>query len=107
MVTVYSPTSGFRSPLDSAKNAVQEFFEWFGELGFFLVRALRAALTPPFEFAELVHQFDELGAESLTLVALAGVATGIVLTLSTRVYIYPKTNQTGSIDQSSRPNSSQ
>lgn len=43
-----------------------------------------AAITPPYEIQEFVHEFDELGSKSLPLVALAGAATGVVLTLSTR-----------------------
>ena len=34
-------------PLPTAKNFVVWFFEWFGELGIFCGRLVRAALTPP------------------------------------------------------------
>lgn len=60
------------------------FFEWFGELGIFCGRLARAAVTPPFEFRELLRQMDEIGAKSLPLVALAGSAIGMVLSLHTR-----------------------
>jgi phospholipid/cholesterol/gamma-HCH transport system permease protein len=66
------------------KNPVVAFFEWFGDLGGFCGRLIWAAFTPPYEIQEFVHQFDELGSKSLPLVALAGAATGVVLTLSTR-----------------------
>jgi phospholipid/cholesterol/gamma-HCH transport system permease protein len=59
-------------------------FEWFGELGLFVIRILRAALTPPYEGKELLRQMDEIGAKSLPLVALAGGAIGVVLSLQTR-----------------------
>src|SRR6059036_2255514 len=59
-------------------------FEWFGELGIFMMRLLRAALVPPYEFRELLRQCDEIGSKSLPLVALAGAATGVVLSLETR-----------------------
>lgn len=59
-------------------------FEWFGEMGIFCVRLLRAALVPPYEFAEFIRQCDEIGSKSLPLVALAGAATGAVMTLQTR-----------------------
>jgi phospholipid/cholesterol/gamma-HCH transport system permease protein len=65
-------------------NWLVEFFEWFGHLALFCGRLIRSAVTPPYEIREFVHQFDELGSKSLPLVALAGAATGIVLTLSTR-----------------------
>ena len=42
---------------------------------------VRAALVPPYEFGELIRQCDEIGSKSLPLVALAGAATGVVLSL--------------------------
>jgi|SRR5215467_6770587 len=71
-----------RSP--SIKKSFVAFFEWFGDLGAFCGRLIWAACTPPYEIQEFVHQFDELGSKSLPLVALAGAATGVVMTLSTR-----------------------
>jgi phospholipid/cholesterol/gamma-HCH transport system permease protein len=47
----------------------------------FCWRMVRRAVTPPYEIRELVRQLDAIGAESLPLVALAGAATGIVLSL--------------------------
>src|SRR5438128_3023140 len=70
--------------LSATGDAVVKFFEWFGNLGIFCAQWVRAAFTPPYELREFVHQFDELGSKSLPLVALAGAATGIVVTLSTR-----------------------
>jgi phospholipid/cholesterol/gamma-HCH transport system permease protein len=58
--------------------------EWFGELGLFCGRLLRAVVVPPYEFGELWRQCDEVGSKSLPLVALAGAATGVVLSLQTR-----------------------
>ena len=69
---------------NSSKGFSNEFFEWFGELGIFFWRVVRAAVTPPFEFRELVRQLDEIGSKSLPLVALAGAATGVVLSLEAR-----------------------
>lgn len=63
---------------------VTNTLEWFGELGLFLGRIIRAALTPPYEGKELLRQMDEIGARSLPLVALAGGAIGVVLSLQTR-----------------------
>lgn len=60
------------------------FFEWFGELGMFCGSLMRAAFVPPFEGRELVRQMDAIGAQSLPLVALAGAATGVVLSLQGR-----------------------
>jgi phospholipid/cholesterol/gamma-HCH transport system permease protein len=59
-------------------------FEWFGDLGLFCVRLFRSAVAPPYEFRELLRQCDEIGSKSLPLIALAGAATGIVMSLQTR-----------------------
>jgi phospholipid/cholesterol/gamma-HCH transport system permease protein len=59
-------------------------FEWFGELGLFCLRLIRAAFTPPYEFRELLRQCDAIGALSLPLVSLAGAATGVVMSLQMR-----------------------
>jgi phospholipid/cholesterol/gamma-HCH transport system permease protein len=67
-----------------SKGPIAEFFEWFGDLGMFFWRVVRAGVTPPFEFRELFRQLDEIGSKSLPLVALAGAATGVVLSLESR-----------------------
>ena len=68
----------------ASRRVISEFFEWFGDLGIFFWRVVRAAVTPPFEFGELFRQLDEIGSKSLPLVALAGAATGIVLSMEAR-----------------------
>jgi phospholipid/cholesterol/gamma-HCH transport system permease protein len=60
------------------------FFEWFGELGLFCMRLARTILAPPYEGSEFVRQMDAVGSMSLPLVALAGAATGVVMSLQTR-----------------------
>src|ERR1700680_4636951 len=75
---------GIRSPISSVKAVFISAFEWFGELGMFCARLVRAALVPPYELGELVRQCDAIGAKSLPLVAMAGAATGVVLCLQTR-----------------------
>jgi phospholipid/cholesterol/gamma-HCH transport system permease protein len=79
--------AGSRSWTDSISAAASPFVslvEWFGALGIFCGRVTRAAFTRPFEFRELVRQMDSIGAKSLPLVALAGAAIGVVLSLQTR-----------------------
>src|SRR5437667_10304860 len=73
-----------RDQVPIARNFLFGVFEWFGELGLFCIRLIRAALTPPYEFGELLRQCDAIGSKSLPLVALAGAATGIVISLQTR-----------------------
>jgi len=64
--------------------ALVSFFEWFGELGLFCFQAGRAAMTPPYEWRELVRQMDQVGSKSAVLVSVAGAAIGVVLSLETR-----------------------
>jgi len=73
-----------RSLFSAAALGAVRFFEWFGALGLFCKRVARAAFTRPFEFRELLRQMDSIGAISLPLVAAAGAAVGVVLSLQTR-----------------------
>src|ERR1700704_1672378 len=72
-----------RDPVAISKSIIIEGFEWFGELGIFCARVFRAARAPPFELREMIRQCDAIGSKSLPLVALAGAATGVVLSLQT------------------------
>jgi phospholipid/cholesterol/gamma-HCH transport system permease protein len=65
-------------------NLFRSGLEWFGELGLFCARLVKAAVSPPYELREFFRQCDFIGAKSLPLVALAGAATGVVLSLETR-----------------------
>ncbi|MBA3298353.1 MAG: ABC transporter permease [Acidobacteria bacterium] len=55
-----------------------------GEVSLFAGKAAREALTPPFEFRETIRQIYELGAKSAPLIAVSGVAVGVVLSMHTR-----------------------
>lgn len=63
---------------------VDGFFEWFGNLGIFFWQVLRAAVTPPYEWRELIHQLDEVGSRSFPLVCAAGAAIGVILSMEAR-----------------------
>src|SRR5260221_8598350 len=67
-----------------AKAGLISAVDWFGELGRFCARLVRSAWAPPYDFREFLRQCDMVGAMSLPLVALAGAATGVVLSLETR-----------------------
>jgi phospholipid/cholesterol/gamma-HCH transport system permease protein len=67
--------------LTPAENWLTAFFEWFGELGVFTGRVARATFGRPWEGGEFVRQMDAIGSKSFPLVALAGAATGVVLSL--------------------------
>jgi len=55
-----------------------------GDLSLFAWRAARASVTPPFEFRETVRQLYELGLRSVPLIAMSGLAVGVVLSMHTR-----------------------
>jgi phospholipid/cholesterol/gamma-HCH transport system permease protein len=79
--TLANPRLGDQSKV--LKSLLVEGFEWFGDLGIFSARVFRTTLSPPYEIRELVRQCDAIGAKSLPLVALAGAAIGVVLSLQT------------------------
>ena len=88
VVIAPSPHGGILAPTPLPQSSVFGliigFFDWFGNLGIFTWRVLRAAVTPPYEWRELIRQLDEVGSQSLPLVALAGVAVGAVLSMEVR-----------------------
>ena len=73
-----------RATLGSTRRVTLGVLEWFGGIAEFCARLIRTAVMPPYEGKELVRQMDEIGAKSLPLVALAGAAIGVVLSLHTR-----------------------
>jgi len=66
-----------------AQNYLIRTLEWLGGFGIFSVRVLRSMILPPYEGAELLRQMDEIGAKSLPLIALAGAAIGVVISIQT------------------------
>jgi phospholipid/cholesterol/gamma-HCH transport system permease protein len=59
-------------------------FAFVGDMSIFGARALSRAFLAPFELAYLIQQIEEIGTRSLPLIAAAGIAIGIVMTLHTR-----------------------
>jgi phospholipid/cholesterol/gamma-HCH transport system permease protein len=57
---------------------------WIGAVALFGGRALRDALRPPYEFREVTRQVFEVGWKSAPLIAAAGFAIGVVLSMHTR-----------------------
>jgi phospholipid/cholesterol/gamma-HCH transport system permease protein len=57
---------------------------WVGDVALFGARALYEALLPPYEFKETWRHVYEIGWRSLALIALSGVAIGVVLSMHTR-----------------------
>jgi phospholipid/cholesterol/gamma-HCH transport system permease protein len=74
----------FTNPFVFVKNCMIAFFEWIGGLGIFCGRLARVAFVSPHEGRGLLRQLETVGPKSFMLVALAGAATGVVLSLQTR-----------------------
>ena len=72
------------NPFTAVKDSMVAFFEWIGDLGIFCGRLARVAFVSPHEGRELLRQLEAVGPKSFMLVALAGAATGAVLSLQTR-----------------------
>jgi phospholipid/cholesterol/gamma-HCH transport system permease protein len=53
-------------------------------MSLFAARAARDVFRPPFEFREVSRQLYELGLRSAPLIAVAGLAVGVVLSMHTR-----------------------
>ena len=70
--------------VDGIRSLVLSALQWFGEIARFFAQLVKSAIKPPHEGKELLLQMDEIGAKSLPLVALAGSAIGVVLSLLTR-----------------------
>jgi len=77
-------TRSLSSALVAAGGVTNQFFEWFGNLGIFSWKVCKAAVTPPYEWRELIRQLDEVGSKSMPLVALAGAAIGVVISMEAR-----------------------
>jgi phospholipid/cholesterol/gamma-HCH transport system permease protein len=55
-----------------------------GDGSLFAVKAAREMFVPPFEIRETIRQLYELGFRSAPLIAVSGVAVGVVLSMHTR-----------------------
>jgi phospholipid/cholesterol/gamma-HCH transport system permease protein len=70
--------------LDRVGSTVLSLLASAGGASLFALRALGALVTPPFEFRETVRQLYELGVRSAPLIAVSGMAVGVVLSMHTR-----------------------
>lgn len=80
-------SDGFTQTARSGKDwssSILDAVEQVGEFGVFSWRVMKAIVVPPYEWRETLRQLDLIGAKSMPLVALAGAATGVVLSLQTR-----------------------
>jgi len=70
--------------LERVGNWAVEFFASVGEGSQFALKAAREIFVPPFEIRETIRQIYELGFRSAPLIAVSGVAVGVVLSMHTR-----------------------
>src|SRR3954466_14402586 len=63
---------------------VTSFLAGVGDAALFAFKAVRSLWTPPYEFGETLRQLYELGWKSAPLIAVSGVAVGVVLSMHTR-----------------------
>lgn len=70
--------------LDRAGTAGLSLLSAIGDGAIFGFRAAREIFVPPFEFRETIRQLFELGLRSAPLIAVSGVAVGVVLSMHTR-----------------------
>jgi phospholipid/cholesterol/gamma-HCH transport system permease protein len=56
----------------------------FGNYVFFIGRFFKSALTPPFEFRQIVRHIDDLGAMSLPLIGIINFILGLILAMQSR-----------------------
>jgi phospholipid/cholesterol/gamma-HCH transport system permease protein len=60
------------------------FLTTVSEVSNFALKAAREVFIPPFEFRETTRQIYELGVRSAPLIAVSGLAVGVVLSMHTR-----------------------
>jgi phospholipid/cholesterol/gamma-HCH transport system permease protein len=70
--------------LDSAGRFAVALLAATGEASIFALRTARELFTPPYEIRETIRQLYELGFRSAPLIAVSGVAVGVVLSMHTR-----------------------
>src|SRR5687768_14573943 len=69
---------------DRAANNAVSLLAGAGAVFLFAFRAARESVFPPFEFRETIRQIYELGLRSAPLIAVSGLAVGVVLSMHTR-----------------------
>ena len=65
-------------------SGILDSLAWVGNVTLFAARAVREAFLPPYEVGEIARHTFEIGWRSLPLIASAGLAIGVVLSMHTR-----------------------
>jgi phospholipid/cholesterol/gamma-HCH transport system permease protein len=64
-------------------NLFRDGFAWIGAAALFGLRGLKELFRPPYEFKETSRQLFSLGLQSVPLIALSGLAVGVVMSMHT------------------------
>jgi len=70
--------------LERAGAAAVALLTAVGDVSLFALRAARELFLPPYELRETIRQLYEVGFRSAPLIAVSGVAVGVVLSMHTR-----------------------
>jgi phospholipid/cholesterol/gamma-HCH transport system permease protein len=70
--------------IEATGRGILGFFGTAGAVSIFGARAIVEALRPPYEVRETARQLFELGFKSTPLIAVSGLAVGVVLSMHTR-----------------------
>jgi phospholipid/cholesterol/gamma-HCH transport system permease protein len=70
--------------IERASAGSVSFLTGVGDGSLFAMRAAREVFVPPFEIRETIRQVYELGVRSAPLIAVSGLAVGVVLSMHTR-----------------------
>jgi phospholipid/cholesterol/gamma-HCH transport system permease protein len=70
--------------LERLGNAIVRAVAGLGDVSLFAGRAMIGIVRPPFELDELMRQLHAIGVQSIPLIALSGLAVGVVLSMHTR-----------------------
>jgi phospholipid/cholesterol/gamma-HCH transport system permease protein len=70
--------------LERVGNSAVQLLGSVGDASLFALKAAREMFVPPFEIRETIRQVYELGLRSAPLIAVSGVAVGVVLSMHTR-----------------------
>ena len=70
--------------LETVATGARDHLSSVGEFAVFAGKAARQAFVPPYEIGETMRQLYELGVRSAPLIAVSGLAVGVVLSMHTR-----------------------
>jgi phospholipid/cholesterol/gamma-HCH transport system permease protein len=70
-------------------NRLKFFFAEVQDFSALAWRALRSIVAPPYYYREFIAQLDKIGVDSLFIVSLTGLFTGMVMALQALIQLKP------------------